>query len=145
MVFPMSHILPWPEQPSTGFDNRMLLHTRVEQRGAIVALSKAGFNPGVICLFARIHAETARRWVCRVEEGETLADLPRYGRPHKFPEAARLMTIAVYCQQAPPLPGLNLWSLRDAQRYFKEHTDLIGGSISRTTIQRILLEHALSI
>ena len=53
------------------------------------------------------------------------------------------MIIAVYCQQAPPLPGLHLWSLRDAERFFKEHTDSIGGSISHATIQRILMEHAL--
>lgn len=53
------------------------------------------------------------------------------------------MTIAVYCQQAPPLPGLYRWSLRDAQRYFKERTDLIGMPVSRSTIHRILLEHAL--
>lgn len=139
----MSHILPWPEQTSTGFDHRMLLPTRIEQRAAIVALSKGGFNSGAISIFTRIHPETARRWICRVEEGETLADLPRCKRPRKFAEAARLMTIAVYCQQAPPLPGLHLWSLRDAQRYFKEHTDLIGGPISHATIQRILLEHAL--
>jgi transposase len=121
----------------------MLLQTRVEQRAAIVALSKGSFTPGVISVFTETHPATARRWICRVEEGETLIDLARCARPRKFSESSRLMTIAVYCQQAPPLPGLHLWSLRDAQRYFKEHTDSIGGPISRATIQRILLEHAL--
>jgi len=53
------------------------------------------------------------------------------------------MTIAVYCQQSPPLPGVHQWSLSDAQRYFKEHFEMIGGPISRATIHRILLEHAL--
>jgi hypothetical protein len=53
------------------------------------------------------------------------------------------MTIAVYCQQTPPLPGVHRWSLRDAQKYFKEHPDAIGEPISRATIHRILLEHAL--
>ena len=49
------------------------------------------------------------------------------------------MTIAVYCQHSPPLPGIHLWSLRDAQRYFKEHPESIGGPISHATIHRILL------
>ena len=119
----MSNTLPWPEQTTTRFDNRMSLQTRVEQRAAIVALSKGNFKPGVISIFTDTHPSTARRWICRVEEGKTLIDLPRCGRPRTFSEGARLMTIAVYCQHAPPLPGLHLWSLRDAQRYFKEHTD----------------------
>ena len=139
----MSANLPWPEQTPTGFDNRMLLRTRVEQRAAIAALSKGSFKLGVICSFTRTHCSTARRWICRIEESESLIDLPRCGRPRKFSESARLMTIAVYCQQAPPLPGLHLWSLRDAERFFQEDADLIGGTISRTTIQRILMEHAL--
>jgi transposase len=139
----MSNTLPWPEQTTTRFDNRMSLQTRVEQRAAIVALSKGNFKPGVISIFTDTHPSTARRWICRVEEGKTLIDLPRCGRPRTFSEGARLMTIAVYCQQAPPLPGLHLWSLRDAERYFKEHTESIGRSISHATIQRILLEHAL--
>jgi len=53
------------------------------------------------------------------------------------------MTIAVYCQQSPPLPGVHTWSLRDAERYFKEHPESIGGAVSHATIHRILLEHAL--
>lgn len=139
----MSTILPWPEQATTKFGNRIFLQTSAERRAAIVALSKGGLKPGVISVFTETHPATARRWICRVEEGKTLNDLPRSGRPRTFSEGARLMTIAVYCQQAPPLPGLHLWSLRDAERYCKEHTDSIGGPISRATIQRILLEHAL--
>jgi len=138
-----SSTLPWPEQTTDKFSDRMLLRTRVEQRAAIVALSKGGFKSGVISAFTGTHPKTAHRWMCRVAEGATLIDLSRCGRPRTFSEGARLMTIAVYCQQSPPLPGLHLWSLRDAQRYFKDHTDSIGRSISHSTIQRILLEHAL--
>ncbi|WP_331460267.1 IS630 family transposase [Desulfosarcina ovata] len=119
------------------------LPARVEQRAAIVALYKGGFTPGVISVFTDSHRSTVRRWICRVKNGEPLADYPRCGRPRTFSKDKRLMTIAVYCQQAPPLPGLHRWSLRDAQRYFKVHTDLIGMPISRSTIHRILLEHAL--
>lgn len=139
----MSNILPWPEQTTSRFCKDLLLQTRVEQRAAIVALSKGGFKSGVISIFTKTHPKTAHKWICRVETGATLADLPRCGRPRIFTEAARLMTIAVYCQHVPPLPGVHLWSLRNAQDYFKEHSESIGGPISRATIQRILLEHAL--
>jgi len=109
----MSNLLPWPEQTTTRFDHPVLLRTRVERRAAIVALNKGGYNSGVISVFTQLHPETDRRWICRVEECKTLADSRRSGRPRKFSEAARLMTIAVYCQQAPPLPGLHLRTLRD--------------------------------
>lgn len=36
-----------------------------------------------------------------------------------------------------------MWSLRNAQQYFREHPELLGGPISSATIQRILAEHAL--
>jgi hypothetical protein len=55
----------------------------------------------------------------------------------------RLKTIAVYCRQSPPLPGVHRWSLRDAQGYFQEHPESVGAPISRATIQRILTEHVL--
>jgi len=132
----MKHkLLPTPE--------RALIKARVEQRVTIAALSMGGIGERSIAIFTATHPKTVRRWVCRVEEGKPLTDVRRCGRPRRFSEAARLMTIAVYCQHSPPLPGIHLWSLRDAQRYFKEHPESIGGPISRATIHRILLDHAL--
>jgi len=109
----------------------------------MAALSREGIDHRTIAVFAQTDQRTVHRWVCRLEEGNLFTDLPRSGRPRSFSEAARLTTIAVYCQQAPPLPGVHLWSLRDAQLYFKEHPNILGGPISRSTIQRILLEHVL--
>jgi len=133
----MKHkLLSIPEHP--------LIKGRVRQRATIAALSMRGVDNRSIAIFTATHPKTVRRWVCRVEEGKSLTDAQRCGRPRHFSEAARLMTIAVYCQHSPPLPGVHLWSLRDAQRYFKEHpASIIGGPISRATIHRILLEHAL--
>lgn len=122
---------------------RVLVQQKVEGRAFMVALSMQGVEPRTIAVVTQSHPTTVRRWVDRVEEGQLLTDLPRGGRPRHFGEAARLRTIAVYCQQAPPLPGVHRWSLRDAQRYFNEHADLLGAPISHATIQRILLEHAL--
>ena len=78
----MSSTLPWPAGREFGM--RMLLATRVEQRAAIMALSQGDFEPGVISLFTQTHHKTAHRWICRLAEGGTLADLPRCGRPRVF-------------------------------------------------------------
>lgn len=120
-----------------------LIEKRLEQRATIVALSMGGIDQRSIAWFTSTHLATVRRWVCRIEEGNPLSDRKRRGRPRRISEASRIMTIAVYCQHTPPLPGVHRWSLRDAQIFFKEHPEPIGEPISRATIQRILLEHAL--
>ncbi len=109
----------------------------------MVALNMEGIDRRAIAAYTQTHQRTVHRWVCRIEEGKQFIDLPRSGRPRTFSEAERLTTIAVYCQHTPPLPGVHQWSLRAAERYFQEHTDIINGPISRATIQRILMEHAL--
>jgi len=116
---------------------------RVQKRTVFAALHMGNINNRTISLFSEAHEKTVHRWICRVEEGKPLTDLPRSGRPRTFSEAARLTTIAVYCQHAPPLPGVHSWSLRNAREHFKEHPELIGGPISHASIQRILTEHVL--
>ena len=124
-------------------DGRPLMEKKVLHRASMTALSMADIDHRAIAIFAGTHARTVHRWVCRVEQAGFFTDLSRSGRPRRFSEAARLRTIAEYCQHAPPLPGVHIWSLRDAQRYFKEHPEILGAPISHATIQRILLEHAL--
>jgi len=119
------------------------MQQKVQLRASMAALSTEGIDQRAIAIFTETHQRTVHRWVCRVEECSPFTDLPRSGRPRSFSEAARLTTIAVYCQHAPPLPGVHMWSLRDAQRYFKEHPEILGGPISRATIHRVLLEHVL--
>ena len=116
---------------------------RVTLRAAVVTLHMAGIPARALSVFTETHVRTAQRWVFRMQEGYPLTDMPRCGRPRLFSESTRLMTIAVYCQKCPPLPGVYRWSLRDAHRYFKEHPEFVGASISRATIQRILAEHVL--
>jgi len=122
---------------------RPFLKERLQQRATIAALNLASIDNRSIAIFTETHPKTVFRWVCRVEEGAPLTDIQRSGRPRRFSESSRLTTIAVYCQHSPPLPGVHQWSLRDAQAYFKEHPEAVGGTISHSTIQRILLEHAL--
>ncbi len=135
--------LPMLAESLIACQERALIQQKVKHRAAIVTLSMEGIDQQTIAFFAQTHQRTVHRWVCRIEEGGLLADLARSGRPRKFLEAERLTTIAVYCQHAPPLPGVHMWSLRDAERYLKEHPEIVGEPISRSTIQRILCEHAL--
>lgn len=120
---------------------RLLIQQKIEQRATMATLCMQDIDARAIAIFTGRDPKTVRRWECRVEEGQSLCDRARSGRPRSFADAARLATIAVYCQHAPPLPGVHSWSLRDAQRYFKEHPEAIGGAMSRATIQRVLLEH----
>ncbi len=122
---------------------RALIQQKVKHRASIVTLSMKGIDQQTIAFFAQTHQRTVHRWVCRIEKGGLLVDLARSGRPRKFLEAERLTTIAVYCQHAPPLAGVHMWSLRDAERYLKEHPEIVGEPISRSTIHRIQCEHAL--
>lgn len=119
------------------------LEGRVQKRAVMVALNLGGIDRQSIALFTESHPKTVGRWICRVELGRPLEDAKRCGRPRHFTESSRLTVIAVYCQQRPPLPGVHRWSLRDAQKYFQDHSECLGTTMSHSTIQRILSEHSL--
>lgn len=116
---------------------------RLQKRVAIVALDTEKVAHRSIAIFTATHPKTVRRWVKRFHNADSLLEIQRSGRPRHYAEAARLTVIAVYCQQKPPLPGVMKWSLRDAQKYFKEHSEILNESISKSSIQRILKDHAL--
>ncbi len=78
----------------------------------------------------------------RSMNGDELCDQKRSGRPAVYSEKIQLKTIAFYCQVS-PLPGCNRWSLRWAENYLKGHSEIIGCSMSHSTIQRILKTHSL--
>ena len=139
----MKDSLPALDESLSAYAGRVLMQQKIQRRACMVALSMERIEPRTIAVVTQTDPRTVHRWVCRVEEGDLLTDLARSGRPRRFAEAARLTTLAVYCQHAPPLPGVHMWSLRDAHRYFNEHPDILGAPIGRATIHRILLEHAL--
>lgn len=116
---------------------------RLQKRAAIVALDTEKVAHRSIANFTAAHPKTIRRWVKRFRNADSLLDIQRSGRPRHYAEDTRLKVIAVYCQQKPPLPGVLKWSLRDAEKYFKEHPEILNESISKSSVQRILKEHAL--
>lgn len=115
---------------------------RYLQRYQIAALSHNNVNHKAIAKFAGCDITTVYRWKSRIADESSLYDLPRIGRPLIYNEDIRLKTIAFYCQVS-PLPGCNTWTLRWAEEYLKEHSEILGCAISHATIQRILVSHGL--
>jgi transposase len=115
---------------------------QLQQRYQMAVLSNSGVNPQSIAWFVNRHISTVGRWISRFESGDDLRDKNRSGRPSVYTEKIQLKTIAFYCQIS-PLPGCNTWSLRWAEKYLKEHSEILGSSMSHSTIQRILKNHAL--
>ena len=115
---------------------------RIGRRAEIAMLHRATIHPRRIAWFTKCHPRTVGRWVVRVGRGEPITDRSRSGRPAMFGEEAQLKTIAFFCQ-TPALPGCTRWTLREAERHFAIHPELIGSGLSRSTIARVLAKHAL--
>lgn len=115
---------------------------RIQQRYQMVVLNHCGVNLQTIAWFADCHITTVRRWISRAKHEADLHDQKRSGRPPIYTEKTQLKTIAFYCQIS-PLPGCNSWSFRWAEQYLKQHHEIVGCSISRSTMQRFLKNHAL--
>jgi transposase len=115
---------------------------QIQERSKMLALAHCEVDSQTIAWFMNHHVTTVRRWILRSINGGELWDQKRSGRPPVYNEKIQLKTIAFYCQVS-PLPGCNSWSLRWAESYLKEHNEIIGCSLSHSTIQRILKRHAL--
>jgi len=115
---------------------------QVQERAKMLALNHGEVDLPTIAWFMNRHISTVRRWILRSKNGNELYDQNRSGRPQIYGEKTQLKTIAFYCQVS-PLPGCNRWSLRWAQDYLKEHREIIGCTMSHSTIERILKKHSL--
>ena len=115
---------------------------RIYQRMQMAALHRCNIASPQIAWFSNSQLRTVKRWIIRVELGEPVSDYSRSGRPAVFTQDIYLKTIAFYCQSS-PLPGCSTWSLRWAEKYFKQHLEIIGCTMSHSTIGRILKNHAL--
>lgn len=118
------------------------VNPRVRRRMEIAMLSCAAVPTSQIAWFTDCHRRTVGRWVVRVSTAEALTDRPRSGRPALYGEESYLRTIAFFCQ-TPAMPGCTRWTLREAERHFAAHREVIGCGMSRSTIARVLAQHAL--
>jgi len=115
--------------------------SRLLRRLEIVVLMQAGVKPGLVIWFLACSLTMVRRWAGPTEESAHLLDAKRSGRPLLFAESVRLRLIAFYCQC--PLPGCRGWSVRWAAHYFNKHIELIGRTISPSTVHRVIRANSL--
>jgi len=143
MIFDSANIFLPDNNVSNFSEKHRLPRTKqIQERSKILALDHNKVNSRTIAWFMNRHLTTVHRWILRSKNGNELCDRNRSGRPRVYTEKTQLKTIAFYCQIS-PLPGCNTWSLRWAESYLKAHSEIIGCSMSHSTIQRILKGHAL--
>lgn len=85
---------------------------------------------------------TVYRWKKRAESVKDLNDHKRSGRPLIFTEQICIKVTSLYCQLS-PLPGCSRWSLRWAAEYFNRNPEILGMSVSHSSLQRVLKLHSL--
>lgn len=86
--------------------------------------------------------KTVCMWKKRFNAGDGILDRPRSGRPLIISSAVNHKLLAFYCQHD-PLPGFSRWSIRNAEKYLRNHPDILRCSVSRSSIHRLLKLHAL--
>lgn len=106
-----------------------------------MVLAQAGVLARQAAWYLDCSLATFRRWGPVPEETAQLLDGTRPGRPPVFSEAIWLKVIGFYCQS--PLPGYRGWSLSMASQYLSQNPEIIGRTISSSTIHRILRRHGL--
>lgn len=104
-------------------------------------LQQNGINVNQCAWYLNCSTSTVRKWSKGSIEKDYFLDANRSGRPLIFNEQMRLKTIAYYCQN--PFSNSLNWSFRWAAEYFNNNPDLLGMTISASTINRILREHKM--
>ena len=118
-----------------------LVDSRHIERRDIMLLHNVGIPASCISWFIDRHVSTVHRWISCVETNN-LDDKKRSGRPPVFTQEMQLKTIGFYCQSN-PLPGCSRWTLTWAADYLNNNLEIIGQSISRSSIHRFLESHVL--
>jgi len=113
------------------------LHARIQ----ICALWN-DFSVSSIAHHTNCSRKTVSRWIDRFQGGNGLHDACRCGRARRLTDDVKIKAISFYCQVS-PLPGCSSWSLRWAEKHLKDHPQLLGDTISHSSLQRILKSHPL--
>ena len=106
-----------------------------------MVLAQAGVAARQIAGYLGCSLATLRRWSAMPEESAQLLDRSRSGRFPTFPEGTHLRVIAFYCQS--PLSGCRGWSLSWAAQYLSQNPEILGHTISSSSIHRILKKNGL--
>jgi hypothetical protein len=120
----------------------IMSHNRIQQHAQIAILNRQGIDKSMIAWFGSTDRTTVNRWCQQLETTTECRDQYRSGQPRRITEAMEIKTIAVYCQTN-PLPGVGRFSLRDAAQYLNQQPEILGDTISYSSIRRILKSHGL--
>ncbi len=126
----------------SGEDAFLVKQSRLLQRFLITVFLEFGMSARRCAELVQCREITIYRCKKRVERLKALTDQKRTGRPPIFNEQIGLKTISCYCQMN-PLPGCSRWSLRWAVQYLNRNPEILGMSISSSSLHRILQFHSL--
>lgn len=104
----------------------------------IQQLSSDNLDKHSISKYTDCHISTVEYW----QNSDNTDEMPRSGRPVIFDDNACSLLIGFYCQTR-PFFGSGRWTLRFASAYLKEHPEIIGVAISKSSIHRILSKNDL--
>ena len=107
--------------------------TRFYNRKLIKELALGGHDNSSIAKYVGCNVDTVRCWVSRGD----VADMPRSGRPVAFGSDIQAKLTGFYCQTR-PFAGNGQWTMRLAATWLNNEPSILGVSISKSTIQRIL-------
>lgn len=106
-----------------------------------MVLAHGGVSRRACAWYLGCSLRTVRRWSVAVTQTSQLFDKVGRGSQPLFDDASRLKVIGFYCQS--PLPGCRCWSFAWAAGYLNRHQEMLGRSISASTIHRIVRAHSL--
>lgn len=120
------------------------LRPREQDRFAGYVLLEQGLNRAHVAAMVGVSGGTVRAWEQRFAAGGEIRDAPRRGRRRTYDKDIEARFIAFYCQTTPlPDCGQGRWSLRTAEDALKHDAAVVGASLSRSTMQRMLSREAL--
>ena len=118
---------PWP---------RLLLRLQLK------VFLKHKIPEDIISSILGYNIKTVRLWNIRFQNGDSILDKPRNGRPTLIPMDVTMRIISLYCQHD-PLPGFSRWTIRSMQIYLQKNPKFLHYQISCTSIHRLLKSHSL--
>jgi hypothetical protein len=122
--------------------NLNTLTDRQRRRFGVYVLSELEIPTKQISVSLDLDCRTVRLWGQRQQDGLKFRERPRPGCGRTYLKDVEDRFIAFYCQTT-PLEGCGRWTLRTAEMKLAKAPGLVGTSLSRSTMQRILSRHLL--
>jgi transposase len=101
-----------------------------------------GYAFNAAAMLAGCSVSTVARSIKRMNNTGDLTERSRSGRPAIYSETFKLEFTGFYCQTQ-PFPNSGRWTLRWAATHLAAHPEIVKGTPSKSTIQRILKENNL--